>query len=284
MSQARRAIAARVRWAWLSGPLALASVLLYLFAGAPWAFVSLVKAGVPDSFAVAAAVLPLAAFFLTQRYSPEMSVGDDGVLFRWFGWTRFIPYRDLRACVASEERSPAEDTGSPDEAPTFLRLVLRDGKSVKLRAGGSGARGGRFVLGAEIVQRIRAGIEAAAHDTTDSRDEVRKLSRGDREAAVWLGDLTRRLQDRGYRGGAVNRDELLGIVESSLAAPTARVGAAAILRKSGLQGGERARLRIAAASSVAPKVRIALETAADESAEERAFEEAAAKLARAEMR
>ena len=54
---------------------------------------------------------------------------------------------------------------------------------MKLRSGGPGTRGGRFVLGAEIVQRIRAGIEAAARDTTDAREEVRDAQRLEQEEA-----------------------------------------------------------------------------------------------------
>jgi hypothetical protein len=291
VSDAGKPLRARVRWAWTSGPATLAVVLLYLFIGFPWALVSVAMA--TGSFVLGGAVgfLPLGVFFLTQGYSPEMSVGADGVFFRWLGWTRFIPYRDIRSVVTSDEGVPHQDSGSPEAATrsegdsvTYLQIDLRSGKSVRMRTGGLGADGGRFERGAEIVMRIRAGIEAAASDTSGSRDDVRELACGERKAAAWLNDLGRRARGRGYRDGAVDREELLGIVESNMAAPTARVGAAAILRNGGLQDEERTRLRIAAESSVAPNVRVALEAASDAELEERAFEEAATGVARAERR
>ena len=283
MSDAGKPLRARVRWAWTSGPAMLAVVLLYLFIGFPWALISVAMA--TGSFVLGGAVgfLPLGVFFMTQSHSPEMSVGADGVFFRWLGWTRFIPYRDIRSVVTSDD-SPDAAARREGDSVTYLRIDLRSGKSVRMRTGGLGANGGSFERGAEIVARIRAGIDAAASDTSGSRDEVRELACGERKAAAWLNDLGRRARGRGYRDGAVDREELLGIVESNMAAPTARVGAAAILRNGGLHDEERARLRIAAESSVAPNVRVALEAAAAAELEERAFEEAATGVARAERR
>lgn len=276
-------IAARVRWSWLNGPGALTVVMTYLLLGLPYA---LIRAGQTSGAAALVTAIvglfPLVLFGLAQAFSVEIRAGADGVLFRWFGWTKFLAYRDIRTCAAFHEDVAVGRTTTDGDDATILHLRLKNGRSVEVRSGGLGLREGRFEQGAQLVRQIREGIAAAQRDTTD--EAANQLARGEKPATAWLDELARRARRHGYRDTALDRDELLRVVESSVAAPTARVGAAAILRKSGLRDEERARVRVAAEASVAPHVHIALEAAADADLEERAFDEAAVGAARAERR
>ena len=71
--------------------------------------------------------------------------------------------------------------------------------------------------------------------------------------------------DPSFRDTWIPRHELLAVVEDPTAPQSARA-AAALALKTGLEEPERVRVRVAAAATAAPKVRVALETVADESA------------------
>lgn len=270
---APRVLAARVRWSWLNGPAVLGLVMLYVLAGLPLGFAGLLITTGSKALAAIVALLPFLAFIVAQVHSMELRAGTDGVLLRWFGTTRFHSYQDIRRCVLLDDSGT--ETGNDG---TILRLELRSGRTVELRSGGLGLDGGRFENGVWLVDWITRCIETAASSAPP--ESATALERGERPIPAWLADLAQRAQGRGYRGAALDREDLLQVVESTAAAPTARVGAAALLRKTGLQDEERGRLRVVAETSVSPRLRIALEAAADAGVEEDAFDERVARAAR----
>ncbi len=83
------------------------------------------------------------------------------------------------------------------------------------------------------------------------------------------------LGERGFRGAAVPDDELYEILQDPAAPLGRRVGAALVLRRR--DGDARARIRVAAETSVEPRIRVALEAAADDDIDEQAIERALGK-------
>jgi len=89
------------------------------------------------------------------------------------------------------------------------------------------------------------------------------VERAGRRHEVWLADLRElRTRETDYRTAALSRDDLWGLVEDPAAPPDARAGAAFVLQ-AGSAEPERARLRIAANATASPRLRIALDSAAE---------------------
>lgn len=116
-----------------------------------------------------------------------------------------------------------------------------------------------------VLERIQQ-ARARYAERVGSRAEP--FARGARALEEWRGELRTLLtRDAGFRGAALRRDDALRVVEDPNAALDARVGAALALMGSATEG-ERLRVRVAADTSVHPKVRIALEAALEGEVEE----------------
>jgi hypothetical protein len=99
------------------------------------------------------------------------------------------------------------------------------------------------------------------------------LARGGDDVEAWVRRLRVATEERAdYRSAALPADEVWRVVCDPTAEPTARGGAAAVLRRS-LDEAGRERLRIAADSCAEPNLRAALEAAAEDR-DDAAFEEA----------
>jgi hypothetical protein len=190
----------------------------------------------------------------------RVRVGTDGIGVRWLWSRRFLRFDEM-AEIERFGRWWAPVARAPHVVG--LRVALHSGKDVRLPVTLFGLGQLRLELLTErILQALgsfrRGDAEAAAH----------LLRRGDRSVGAWV----RALRSLGSganvdaRTAPVPRDRLLRIVEDPGLPPVDRAAAAVALGAE-LDADGRARLRLAAAASALPRLRVAIETAADGAAE-----------------
>ena len=191
-------------------------------------------------------LLPLLALCVLNLLWPTtVSVGQDGVLVASLVRRRFYP---LAAMASVRETSWG------------VLLTLKSGREVEIRTEHK-----------ESVERSqqRAAITACIERrlTELAPNEVPApatlLARGGREVTEWLRALRalRNGEAGAYRAAAIPEEMLWRTVEDPASDPTARAGAAVALRES-LDEAGRVRLRVAAAASASPRLRVALEKVA----------------------
>lgn len=187
------------------------------------------------SFAIAPIALAYAVLGVVPR---RFIVGKDGILIRWLGRRTFIPIDDI---VGVEQR------------PGMVRLHLTKGWQdlvVSPRIGDRAVSIGMQV--SLLAERIRAAMRRAGKLDVDTA----ALDRGDRDLESWIASLRDLARGTGYRA-AVQREDLVFLVEDARTKPAIRVAAALALGTS--DDHERARLRVAADSSSLPELSEALD-------------------------
>jgi hypothetical protein len=184
------------------------------------------------------------AFLTAGLVKGTVTAGADGLVIEWARGWRFVAYRDIADVSADGEH---------------VRLVLRNHKVVRLRA----------LQADQIVKRVGSAI-AQDRGAEDSL-EAREAARGDGSVDEWIARIERLGSSAGgYREASLDREGFLRVVADEDASPSARAGAALVLSQAKMTDDERRTIRSAAKSSAHPKVRVALETVADEVGVERA--------------
>jgi len=175
----------------------------------------------------------------------RVTVGSDGVrITRPFGKEVFIAYGDVaRAEACTYWLRPS------------ILIALRSGVTLQLAWQNRGLRD-RTVERDELVRRLDAEARAPRASPPAAALFARSGPVGD-----WIRRVRSLPRDASYRG--VTPDMLWALVESPAAEPTARAGAAAALAES-LDDEGRVRLRVAAEACAEPRLRVALEAAADD--------------------
>jgi len=202
-----------------------------------------------------------------------ITIGIDGILLRRLGRERFIPMARIRSVGASGWRA--------------IELVLDDGTVHLVHM--SSTKNQQFmprVADLEHRDAVLARV-VSARDAQRLRgpapDVARTLARGPRSAREWVAALRElRSGGGGYRAAALREAELWETVENSAVDEDARAGAALLLRPT-LDSMGKQRVRIAAGTTASPKLRVALDRAADATSEaevEAALEELAAQRVR----
>jgi hypothetical protein len=182
-------------------------------------------------------VLPRMLMSLAGR----IEVGADGLLLRWLGLKRFIPYERIEHVEAS---------GS------FVRITTKEGRGATVYPLAD-------AIGLDaLIARIEAARRTRMLPTPRAELEAR-LDRGERTVEEWRRHLASLEDHDGYREAALPRDELWRIVEDPSAPEAARLGAALVLRRIDGASPASPMLRVAADAVASPKLRVALETAAD---------------------
>jgi hypothetical protein len=177
---------------------------------------------------------PLVVVVLMPRY---VCPGVDGLLLKWFFWKRFIPYATL-----VEVR----------DLPGRACLVLASGETIAI---GTWRFNHAWLLG--WLRDELSAFRARAHAV----DLTGALARGERPTEEWVRDARRLLDPTtAYRSAAITRDVLLQVAEDASAEETSRVGAAVALRDV-MDDEDRRRVVAAAATSVSPRIRVALDAA-----------------------
>jgi len=215
----------------------------------PWILINFVRLLPLWSWGLIAAAYGVIA--LPVLLPQQVEVGQDGVLLRWLGKRRFVPFGAIETALA-------DDLG--------VVLFLKDGRRLEIRLSqrADGAKEAR----SKLLTRIREGMLAQA-EMARAEEEV-LFVRGERDVDTWLRDM-RALGSGdagGYRVIAIPRERLWEIVESPAADPSAREGAALALHAT-LDDEERERLRALVDATALPRLRVALDGVARETDEAR---------------
>lgn len=208
-------------------------------------------AGLPVILASVAAL----AFILAPS---RLDIGADGVVMSWLGTARFIPWGDVRSVESYVE------TEAGRKQWHGVQLELGSGELVRVPV--SQGRAIATDKTEVVLERAREAMETFRAGNVAG--EAMLLRRGTQALGAWL----RRLRDLGsetgsYRTEAAAPERLWRIVEDPRAEPDARAGAAVVLAPR-LDAAGRDRLRVAAAATALPQMRVALETVASDAAEE----------------
>jgi hypothetical protein len=222
----------------------------------------------PMTFGISAALMGLVSLSLA-RIRTTVLVGADGVSVKWLTSKRTIPYSEVHGVSLRERRSGTK-------RQTGVEVVLDGGEVIWLPVSQAGARwddGEASVL----FEQLRAALDSyRARSTTD---ESVVLARGARSMGEWIRSL-RRLgagADVDMRTAPVSSESLLRILEDPSRSQVERA-AAAVALSDGSGEPERARLRVAAKSTVSPKLRFAIEKAERGEVEDAELEQALTEL------
>jgi hypothetical protein len=216
-----------------------------------------------NGLGVALAIPILIAIAIAYVVHNRVEVGADAVSTHWLGRLQIVPLRDIARVESSNTNLDAGD-------PAWIRLVRHDGSAHTLLVGRDDEQ--RLL----VVRKINAALLArsglgAPHDAA--------LARGTREPVDWVRAL--RGMSSGAEGGMRTApfpgERLRTIVENVDADAVSRAAAAVALAPRATPE-DRARIRVAAATTADPRLRIALERSIDEQAEEEALTEALAAL------
>jgi hypothetical protein len=203
-----------------------------------------VVAGQMAAAALALAVVTLLVVYVGASAPTRVTVGADGVLLRWLGTLRFVPW----ACVTSIEAFDG-----------IIVLALEGGAWLSLRSPGDHER--YQPERAAMVERMRVAWRAHASARPDE-ETARLVRRAGGRTQEWVRAMRGIVRaEEGYRTGSMPLERLWRVVEDSRADRAARTGAALALAPT-LDESGRQRLRAAAFSCAEPRLRIALTTAA----------------------
>jgi hypothetical protein len=191
---------------------------------------------------------------------PRVVIGADGIRLVGRLVPRFIPFADLTGA----RLRPGDASGV-----TGVEVTRSDGRTFLLPTIAQTEDAEHA-----LVERIRAGIEAYAKGGDDRL--LGALERRGRPVPVWKEDLRRLAQaEGGFRQQAIGREDFERVLADPSAPADRRVGAALALEAT-VDETAKDRIRVAAAASASPPLRIALEAAADGEVDEEAVDEALA--------
>lgn len=223
-----------------------------------------VAPGLLPAWALWAGAIPAAWLgrWCARRFAlPELRVGTDGVAIQRRGRDEYVPYEELEAVEAKAET-------------VLIRRVDGTTDSLSTRTAQGGDKGDPDQV-LEVVAAIQAAMEARGLSRSAGARAL--VERQGRTIDAWRAALVG-LVERGsdYRQSSLTSEDLVRVLEDPSAPPEQRIGAALGLR--GLAGpegeGTLSKIRIAAAATANPRVRIALSKAADDELDEAAVEEA----------
>lgn len=190
-----------------------------------------------------------------------LTVGVDGLYLRWLRQKRFISYDDISMVQTYDEKSAFARLGKM----SGLLVTLQSDETLRIAvdAQWDPSAAGNHVM---IEERIREAME-----TTGPNDHFHTASLLRQEGRS-VGDWITALRALGsganvtHRIAPVTSEALWGVIEDPTNAPRDRAAAAIALRGELGEDG-RARLTAAARSTAGPKLRVALEAAADDTEE-----------------
>lgn len=208
----------------------------------PWIILNLLRFMPPMTIAVVVGLYALLG--LPTLLPRRVLIGEDGVLLRWAGQKRFVPFAGVLAAR---------------EAPLGIELDLADGETLEIRLGHRPDAQSRQRQ--EMLARIDDGMRAQR--AIQPADDEALLARGRRPLDAWIAesDALGRDATAGYRTVAMPRERLWAVLENPGAEASAREGAAIALRAQ-LADDERERLARVVQRSASPRLRVTLEAVA----------------------
>jgi hypothetical protein len=192
----------------------------------------------------------------------SLEIGLDGVLAQSRAGRALLRFEDIRDVAADSSR---------------LRITTNDGVTHELLADLDDDQVRRAML-----ERLREARAIAKGRGRDGGVALALLERGTRTLGAWRAELASILTAaKGFRAAAVGPDDLAGVMDDTSATAEQRLAAAIAL---GAVPENRARIRVAAETSVSPKLRVALDALAEGEHDDAIFEAALEEAAEAEAR
>jgi len=196
----------------------------------------------------------------------HVEVGSDGIVLRWLGRRLFIPFAEVTS-VSRIERA--------EGLRTYLGVAIgrRRGPPHLVLVGTGDAVAERELLAARLEEAL------ASHHTEDRDADAASLSRRGRAPREWVRALRARGAgaDADARTAPLSKDRLWALVEDGAAHAPARA-AAAVAVATDATADDRERLRVVARATASPGLRVALERAAEPSAEEEMLADALGRI------
>jgi hypothetical protein len=213
------------------------------------ALIPLALGGAPP-LALAGAGALLASLIASHFVPSYVEVGADGVLLSWLGRKRFISHSDY-------DRVSVNVSGfGVNPQRVYVVLHHRDGRRTTIAAAiADGAKSDR------LARRIRAAKKRYQRGSPTPR--AARLSRATRPSRDWVEELQRAVSTPSHRKAALDRDTLWRIVEDPKSEEVDRAAAAVALMPD-MPARERTKLRAVVTSTVSPRLRIALDSVAEE--------------------
>lgn len=217
----------------------------------------LVGPSVPPIFSVA--LVSLVVLIAGVVVPTRVIVGGDGVLLRWLGTVKFVPWSRVTDVEPFDGGVMLALDGRRD-ASTRDASTKREDEWLTLRMPAEHER--YHPERDAMVERMVAALRA--HGPAREEALARVLDRSGGRTRDWVKAMRGLVRPAGgFRAAVVPAERLWQVVENPRADRTSRTGAAIALAPT-LQGQERLRLRAAAAGCAEPRLRLALRTAADE--------------------
>lgn len=248
---------------WVAGAVTLA--VLALVGGG---FVVARSLQAPGPFFSIMPVLLSFAAFGAARSSASVAravVGADGVYLRWLWQKQFIPIERIESAMVVEH---ARTQWQSERLVVRLHLVGNETWDIPAWSSG-GRRRSRITDDMRaradmLAARINQAIEGGGGQATALLRDPTVLERGERAIGEWVVALKKLHRDAdGYREPGSALDQLWAVLEDVKAKAEQRAATAVALSPH-LDDEGRKRVRIAAQAAVAPRLRVALEAAADE--------------------
>ncbi len=220
------------------------------------------------AFAAPAMVTLVGLVMVAMAIPTAVDVGADGVSIRWLWHRTFVPHGKILKMAVSAQ-------GTWNQRYTGVALTLEGGSELWLpTARGSSSTGDEQALA--LMERIREAQELKGG--ADAVATAAFLDRGSRGVGEWIARLRAlgACETADLRTAPLGAEELWRVVESSLAAPSARAAAAVALASSLDQDGK-ARLRVAKDAVADTRLRVVLDAAT--TGDEKALEEALGEMA-----
>lgn len=258
----------RYRFAWRKrsarwGSFALAFLGLSFVAGLPMILATGAQASMLGVGCMLASSPWLVAELVSRWWSSRsLEIGLDGVLARSRLGRSLLRFEDLRDVVAEHDA---------------LRITTNDGTVHRVLTDADDE-----AMRAAMRDRLREARAIASSRGGEGSVARAMLERGTRSMGAWRGELASILTAaKGFRAASVNSDELAGVMDDTSATAEQRIAAAIAL---GAVPENRARIRVAAETSVSPKMRVALDALAEGEHDDAIFEAALEEAAEAEQR
>jgi hypothetical protein len=201
---------------------------------------SLIVGGHHQRFFLPFAISSMSFVLLWLAFVEELRIGSDGILFAGTLRRRFVPFADVIGAAT-------DDRGLVVHTKTYGTFVRR-------------MRSPAAEAAAERIERAVGTLGSSVHARPDP---VRRQLRREGDIGAWVARLrSLATPAASYRAAGVAGDALWRVVDDPGATSSERAAAAVVLG-AGATPEERARLLDAAARIVSPRVRVAMERAAD---------------------
>jgi hypothetical protein len=182
----------------------------------------------------------------------KLDIGADGLLLRWLGRDRFIPYDDIEM-IAQRQR------GNADHRIELVDVKLESGDTYVIPIGPGEWDSSEADA---IYARIYAAIDQ--HRRRVPVHSQALIDRGKRSHLDWAQSLRSRMEVGAHRRAAVSLDALWRTIEDHGSRAIDRAASAVALGEH-LSDADRTRLKRISNSVASPKLRIAIERVAEDS-------------------